>query len=73
MNTSINSFPAVATEMSGSEHLLQRNVQKFQGGLVFKAHRLVYHSTPGLRIKKKRRRSARPSFSRDKGFDVDSD
>ena len=27
--------------------LLYRNVQWFQGGLVFKAHRLLYHSTLG--------------------------
>jgi len=28
--------------------LFYRNVQWFRGGLVFKAHRLVYHSTLGL-------------------------
>ena len=36
-----------------------RNVQRFRGGLVFKALRLVYHSTLGLRViqkKKKRKR-----------------
>ena len=27
-----------------------RNVQRFRGGLVFKAHRLLYHSTIGLRV-----------------------
>jgi len=31
-----------------------RNVQRFRGGLVFKAHRLLYHSTLGLRVIKKR-------------------
>jgi len=31
-------------------------VQRFRGGLVFKAHRLLYHSTLGLRVMKKRRR-----------------
>ena len=42
------------------EQLLRRNVKRFRGGLVFKAHRLLYHSTLGLRvIKKKRRRSGR--------------
>jgi len=30
--------------------------KRFRGGLVFKAHRLVYHSTLGLRRIKKRRR-----------------
>ena len=32
-----------------------RNVQRFRGGLVFQAHRLLYHSTLGPREKKKRR------------------
>ena len=35
----------------------------FRGGLVFKAHRLVYHSTLGVRVikkKKKKSRGARP-------------
>jgi len=31
------------------------NVQRFRGGLVFKAHRLVYHSTLGLRVIKKKK------------------
>jgi len=31
-------------------------VKRFRGGLVFKAHRLVYHSTLGLRVIKKQRR-----------------
>jgi len=30
--------------------LLRRNVKRFRGGLVFKAHRLLYHSTLGLRV-----------------------
>ena len=32
------------------------NVQRFRGGLVVKAHRLVYHSTLGLRVIKKKKR-----------------
>ena len=28
-----------------SEQLLHRNVQRFRGGLVFEAHKLLYHST----------------------------
>ena len=32
------------------------NVQRFRGGLVFKAHRLVYHSTLGLRVIKKKKK-----------------
>ena len=40
------------------EQPLGRHVQRFRGGLVFKAHRLLYHSTLGSRvIKKKKKRS----------------
>ena len=38
-----------------AESLLRRNVKRFRGGLVFKAHRLVYHSNHGLRVIKKKR------------------
>ena len=34
--------------------VLYRNVKRFRGGLVFKAHRLVYHTTLGLRVIKKK-------------------
>jgi len=40
--------------MAISEQLLYRNVQRFRGGLVFKAHRLLYHLTLGLRVIKKK-------------------
>jgi len=30
------------------------DAKRFQGGLVFKAHRLVYHSTLGLKVIKKK-------------------
>ena len=30
-------------------------MQRFRGGLVFEAHRLLHHSTLGLRVIKKRR------------------
>jgi len=33
-----------------------QNVQRFRGGLVFKTHRLLYHSTLGLRVIKKKKR-----------------
>ena len=33
--------------------LLHINMQRFRGGLVYKAHRLLYHSTLGLRVIKK--------------------
>ena len=32
----------------------QRNVQRFRRGIVFKAHRLLFHSTSGLRVIKRR-------------------
>jgi len=34
-------------------------VKWFRGGLVFKAHRLLYHSTLGLRVIKKKRKKRR--------------
>jgi len=37
------------------EQLLHRNVQRFRGVVVFKAHRLLYHSTLGLRVIKKKK------------------
>ena len=33
---------------------IRRNVKRFRGWLVFKAHRLFYHSTLGLRVIKKK-------------------
>ena len=38
------------------EQLLSRNVERFRGGLVFKAHRLLHHSTPGSRVIKKKKK-----------------
>ena len=41
----------------------RRNAKRFRGGLVFKAHRLLYRSALGLRvIKKKTRRLVRAWF-----------
>ena len=41
------------------EQLLSRNVERFRGGLVFKAHRPFYHPTLGSReIRKKEERAA---------------
>ena len=34
---------------------VRRNVKRFRGGLVFKAHRLLYHSTLGWRVIKRER------------------
>ena len=42
------------------QHLLYRNVQWFRGVLVFKAHKLVYHSALGTRVMKKRERLNSP-------------
>ena len=39
---------------SVEEQMLSRNVERFRGGLVFKAHRLFYLSTLGSRVTKKR-------------------
>ena len=39
-----------------------RNVKRFRGGLVFKAHRRLYHSTPGLRVIKKKKTKVRDSW-----------
>ena len=46
-----------AVQLSSSEQPLSRNVERFRGGLVFKAHRLLYHSTLSLRVIKKKRKS----------------
>ena len=45
-----------ADKPSGTRHLQQHPVQWFRGGLVFKVHRLVYHSTLGLRVIKKKKK-----------------
>jgi len=38
-----------------SEESRVQGLGRFRGGLVFKAHRLVYHSTLGLRVIKKKK------------------
>ena len=35
---------------------VRRNAKRFRGGLVFKAHRLLYHLTLGSRVKEKKRK-----------------
>ena len=37
------------------EQLLRRKVKWFRGGLVFKAHRIVYHSALGSRVMTKKK------------------
>ena len=51
--------------------LLHRNVQRFRGVLVFKAHKLLRHSTLGVRVikKKKKSRPKPPSFCTRKGVE----
>jgi len=39
---------------SFASQLLSRNVKRFRGGLVFKAHRWLNHSTLGSRVIKKK-------------------
>ena len=38
---------------------LEEEALLFRGGLVFKAHRLLYHSTLGLRVIKKKKEALR--------------
>ena len=39
-----------------AEQILLRHVKRFRGGLVFKAHRLVDHSTLGWRVIKNKKK-----------------
>ena len=52
---------------------LSRNVKRFRRGLVFKAHRRVYHSTLGLRVieKKRRKKAGVMKKLRENGVDTD--
>ena len=43
------------TRLGGWVELFNRNVQRFRGGLVVKAHRLLHHSTLGLGVVKKKK------------------
>ena len=40
-------------------------MERFRGGLVFKAHRLLYHSTPGSRVIKKKKKDRVAHFVHD--------
>ena len=42
--------------VDGPGGVLRAHTSQFRGGLVFKAHRLLYHSILGLRVIKKRKR-----------------
>jgi hypothetical protein len=45
-----------SVQFSIQEQLLRRDVKRFRGGLVFKAHRLLSHSTLGSRVIKKEKK-----------------
>ena len=47
---------------------MHRNVQRFRGGLVFKARRLLHHPTLGLRVIKKKKVEGLVGGSRRVGF-----
>ena len=51
------SAPFIMTIFSKALPHERRNVKRFRGGLVFKAHRLLYHSTLGLRVIKKKNKN----------------
>ena len=46
--------------LPGPVELLSSNAERFRGGLVCKAHRLLHHSTLGSRVVKKKRRKCCP-------------
>jgi len=50
------------SERQRDEQPLRRNVKRFRGGLVFKAHRLVYHSTLGSRVIKKKKKTKKTEW-----------
>ena len=47
-------------------------MNRFRGGLVFKAHRLLYHSTLGSRVIKKKKKSSPENFGTIFEFDAPS-
>ena len=56
--TSHAAFPTSdRLHLSIEEQLLSRNVERLRGGLLFKAHRLLYRSTLGSRVIKKKKKA----------------
>ena len=47
--------------------LLYINVKRFRGGIVFKDHRLFYHSTLGLRVIRKKEKRVPPGERGERG------
>ena len=56
-------LPGRSAPVSVSEQLLHRNEKQFRGGLVFKAHRWLHHSTLGSRVTKEKKKVS-PSLFR---------
>ena len=56
VTSSLGSGRVLSVQLSIQEHLVDRVVNRFQGGLVFQAHRLLYHSTLGSRVIKKKKK-----------------
>ena len=54
VNATKAELDVVKEAVSNYEQLLRRNVKRFRGGLVYKARRLVYQSTLGSRVIKKK-------------------
>ena len=55
-SNSIASARSLSVTSCISEQLISINVERSRGGLVFKAHELMYHSTLGSRVIKQKRR-----------------
>jgi len=54
----MQALPGIVSHMSGGMGGTRvNNVQRFRGGLVFKAHRRLYHSTLGLTVMKKKKKT----------------
>ena len=61
LNFAKSEIPQVGSGQVLPDHTADyRNVQWFRGGLVFKVHRLLYHSTLGLTVITKERRHSGP-------------
>ena len=56
LSTSQVATSLVARRTSHNLNDSPENVQRFRGGLVFKAHGLLYHSTLSLRVIKKKKK-----------------
>ena len=55
-----STLPAFREGAQFKDNYFAKNVKRFRGGLVCKAHRRLYHSSLGLRIIKKKERSRPP-------------